>query len=148
MNAEVIRLNLGRNGLPVRPVDARLAIRNLVAGTPKPFTDSAILMSSELFTNALLHTSGLCSVMATFNRQVGVLRVEVSDDQPAVYVRPSEPKRLAGAGGMGLHIVELLSERWGTILAATSKVVWFELHQPGSPLHSDPLAAPKEHAES
>jgi hypothetical protein len=129
MNAEVIRLNLGRNGLPVRPVDARLAIRNLIAGTPKRFADSALLMSSELFTNALLHTSGLCSVLATFNRQLGVLRVEVCDDRPEVSVCPSASERVAGAGGMGLHIVELLSESWGTIPAATSKVVWFELNE-------------------
>lgn len=56
------------------------------------------------------------------------LRLEVADSGPGAPRK--RPVHDEDEGGRGLHLVELLSSRWGHARTATGKVVWFELPAP------------------
>ncbi|QRP48820.1 ATP-binding protein [Amycolatopsis sp. FDAARGOS 1241] len=83
--------------------------------------DDAVLVVSELATNAVLHGTGTASVR--LSHAGSVVRIEVADESPAV-----PAKRSSGAdGGWGLRLVELLSLAWGVTPTAGGKVVWCDL---------------------
>ena len=84
--------------------------------------DTAILLVSELVTNAIVHAS------STIRLRVGVgsdIRVEVrdaSDDAPVAEVADADHE-----SGRGLAIVTTLAESWDWSPRPGGKVVWFEL---------------------
>jgi anti-sigma regulatory factor (Ser/Thr protein kinase) len=88
-------------------------------------TETALLLVSELATNAIRH--GRPPVRLSLRLNAGRLRVEVSDGSPA------EPRLVgsaaAQAGGRGLQIVQALAARWGSQRSGSrlGKTVWFEL---------------------
>lgn len=83
----------------------------------------ALLVLSELVSNALRHGVGEISLLA---RVVGRrVRVEVSDhsaDWAAVQI----PDPSDGVNGRGLRIVEQLSDAWGCHPTPRGKTVWAE----------------------
>ena len=83
---------------------------------------SALVVATELTTNAILHGDGATRVRATTER--GVFRIEVVDRSPAAPVR----RRPAAddLGGRGLLLVKALSDRWGSVFTPGGKVVWAE----------------------
>lgn len=86
--------------------------------------DTAELLTSELVTNALIHTGLGAVVTATLGRTV--LRVEVWDfvaELPDPYV----PVAGDGTHGRGLLLVQALADAWGVHMQGVGKVVWFEL---------------------
>ncbi|MEE1737769.1 ATP-binding protein [Streptomyces sp. BE147] len=86
--------------------------------------DEAELLTSELVTNALIHTRHGAVVTATAGP--GRIRVEVRDfmsDLPAPYV----PNADDGTHGRGLILVRSLADAWGVDTQMLGKVVWFEL---------------------
>lgn len=84
-------------------------------------TDDVALVLSELVTNAVVHAGGAVRIAVSVGDRI---RVEVHDEDP----RPPR-MRAHGAepGGLGLRIVERLSERWGSRSTAAGKVVWADL---------------------
>lgn len=85
-------------------------------------TDAAMLIVSELVTNALVHGEG--AIVLVMSRHGDRLRIEVSDE--------GRPQRIGivtgerrGAGGRGLFIVDQLASRWSNT-AGTARV-WAEL---------------------
>ena len=85
----------------------------------------SLLLTSELVTNATLHTDDGCRVSLHFDPDRQHVRVEVSDtstDEP----QPQDAPRPRG-GGLGLHLVDDLASEWGTIVTPGGKTVWFEL---------------------
>ena len=89
--------------------------------------DVAVLLTSELATNAVRHADGDLRLRVV--RRPGGLRVEVHDRDatalPRLGARP-EGQDLA-EGGRGLRLVAELSTRWGVETIAGGKQVWFEL---------------------
>ena len=82
-------------------------------------TEDVALVFSELVTNAVVHGAGTLRITVT--AQLRSVRIDVHDTNPH---RP-EPRLDANApGGLGLRIVEQLSERWGCEQTTTGKVVW------------------------
>ena len=85
---------------------------------------TAMLLASELITNALEHGSGAITVLVT--TRPDQVRVEVTDESP---MRPTA--RTANAedeNGRGLLIVEHLATAWGMEpLPDGGKSVWFDL---------------------
>ena len=79
----------------------------------------AVLVLSELVTNAVLHGRGADRVAVEC--RAGSIRISVHD-------KSTDPAELAdetrGVGGRGLRIVETLAECWGTDPAGAGKVVW------------------------
>ncbi len=82
----------------------------------------AALLTSELITNALLHTEGGAVVTAWVTDR---LRVEVRDCAE----RRPEPREPSadGTSGRGLMLVRALSDAWGIRSEGGGKCVWFEL---------------------
>lgn len=111
------------------PVDAgsagaaRRLLRMALDGHQPAATEDAVLMISELVTNAVRHTRALLLVLITVHGHM--LRVDVSDDNPALPVAPS-PEHYA-TNGRGLRIVDTLADRWGITPTADGKTVWFEI---------------------
>ena len=94
--------------------------------------DDALLLISEIVTNAILH-GGPPIVLAIDCDGVG-LHVRVRDGAPAAPVQ-----RDAGEdaeNGRGMSLVELISDTWGVAPVADEhglgKEVWFELRLQGS----------------
>jgi anti-sigma regulatory factor (Ser/Thr protein kinase) len=85
--------------------------------------DAASLSISELVTNAIVHARTDVAVRTAFDG--GVLRVEVSDGNPAL---PTErrPKGVTGTGH-GLQLIDAIATRWGVQPSTSGKTIWFEL---------------------
>jgi anti-sigma regulatory factor (Ser/Thr protein kinase) len=93
-----------------------------------PVSDDAVLLSSELATNAVLHSAS--GAGGTFSVSVlvesGRVRVEVHDLGSAtapVIRRSGQP----GESGAGLRVVEMIATRWGFRAGPIGRVVWFEM---------------------
>ncbi len=87
--------------------------------------DVAVLLTSEIVTNALRH--GRAPFRLHVEAVDGTLRVEVRDaggsSRPTV--RDAEPEDI---GGRGLALVDTLADAWGwRPEGARGTVVWFEL---------------------
>ncbi|MFJ7203589.1 ATP-binding protein [Streptomyces sp. NPDC098789] len=85
-------------------------------------SEDALLVVSELLTNASLHAGGCDELVLTYGT---ALRIEVLDGEtelPAPRVTPR-----GTPGGHGLAIVQRLSDRWGADAHASGKVVWAEI---------------------
>jgi hypothetical protein len=84
---------------------------------------TACLLASELLTNSIRHTCqpiGL-RLHQTEHEIIG----EVSDDHPQLPRRAlTDP---ADEDGRGLTLVDALADRWGSLPANGSKIVWFAL---------------------
>lgn len=85
--------------------------------------ETAMLLSSELVTNAVVHGTG--PVRISLDLPDGRVRVSVTDgsSEPPRLVR-SEPE---SSSGRGIYLVELLATAWGIEGAPAGKTVWFEL---------------------
>jgi anti-sigma regulatory factor (Ser/Thr protein kinase) len=127
-----LRQRLRRADLGAVP-RARRALRELVRrdGPGRPLDgdllDTAELLTTELVTNALVHTGrGAVLKVRVDGRR---LRVEVRD-----FVRRRPPRLPVGqgadedaTGGRGLLLVATLADAWGVRGHALGKSVWFEL---------------------
>ena len=102
--------------------------RHLVAEYLNMSGDSeiAVLLVSELVTNAIVHGGSSCELRAQQTR--GGLRVEVHDQNPE-----SAPILNAGPplneSGRGLQLVDTLADRWGWTENDHGKFVWFEIDE-------------------
>nr|WP_229861954.1 ATP-binding protein [Streptomyces galbus] len=119
-----LRRRLGRADLRAVP-EARRALRELLRPWGGP-EQSAIaeLLTSELVTNALVHTDDDAVLTATVAPDR--LRVEVRD---FVARRPCPRVPVAddGTNGRGLMLVQSLADAWGVHAHGVGKAVWFEL---------------------
>ena len=113
---------------PTAPHRARLALRHLLGNAAdRALGRDAVLVTSELVTNAVKHTTEPCELQAWFCEEPPSLRVEVCDSSENL---PTVPLRVApdSLGGRGLLLVDALATAWGTERRATGKVVWFEMN--------------------
>ena len=83
------------------------------------------LLTSEVLTNAVVHTRPRRRLTMTAECREGCVRVGVTDPDPTLpLVRPA---RADQAGGNGMRIVAQLASRWGVDLhPGGGKTVWFE----------------------
>ncbi|MFD4375289.1 ATP-binding protein [Streptomyces sp. NPDC058527] len=109
--------------------EVRHALRELLGAWGEPGAgDVAELLTSELVTNALVHTGHGAVVTATVDP--AQLRVEVRDFESGL-TGPLVPPADDGTSGRGLFLVRELADSWGVEERATGKVVWFELNGGG-----------------
>ena len=119
--------------LPTSPRAAHLArelVRRHAAKRLSPGAmEDAVLLVSEVVTNALLHGSPPVTLALYPVDDAGRLRVSVSDRQLAdPVVQPREP---LAAGGRGMAVVAQVATRWGVDhLSDGTKRVWFEVCGP------------------
>ncbi|MFE9771882.1 ATP-binding protein [Streptomyces sp. NPDC005931] len=119
-----LRRRLGRADLRAVP-ECRRALRELLRHWGRPEqSEIAELLTSELVTNALVHTDHEAVLTVTVGPR-GV-RVEVRD-----FVSRRPRLRAPGTGdgthGRGLVLVASLADEWGITPHGVGKAVWFEL---------------------
>ncbi|MGP4007545.1 ATP-binding protein [Streptomyces sp. 4N124] len=123
-----LRRRLGRADLTAVP-EARRALRELLRHWGKPGrSEIAELLTSELVTNAIVHTDNDAVLTAVVGPRG--LRVEVRDfvaRRPRLCV----PNADDGTHGRGLVLVQSLADAWGVRPHGVGKAVWFEL-DPGA----------------
>ncbi|MBT2399486.1 ATP-binding protein [Streptomyces sp. ISL-100] len=124
-----LRRRLGHAELTAVP-EVRHALRELLLRNRKnqSSTDVAELLTTELVTNALVHTEHDAEVTATV--AASRLRVEVRDFV-ARHPQPHTPPADDGTHGRGLILVQALADAWGVRAQGVGKVVWFELDMGG-----------------
>lgn len=89
--------------------------------------DSALLITTELVTNAVAHTVGFCELR--LEATDGVLRVEVTDRSTRLptFAALSVDVDQDSEGGRGLVIVDALADWSGVVDHGVGKTVWAEL---------------------
>jgi hypothetical protein len=98
--------------------------------------DDAVLLTSELVTNAVLHAGTpvqvTCRLLGDLSE--GAVEIAVLDRCP-VQLRPDRPHTAAEAAertnGRGLQLPSELASAWGVTYARAAKAVWFRLDLPG-----------------
>ncbi|GGN32457.1 ATP-binding protein [Streptomyces fuscichromogenes] len=118
------RRRLGRSDLRAVP-EARRELRELLRHWGRPGrSEIAELLTSELVTNALVHTDREAVLTAVV--EPSQLRVEVRD---FVSRRPRmrAPDTDDGTHGRGLVLVDAFADAWGVLPHEVGKSVWFEL---------------------
>lgn len=85
--------------------------------------DNAVLVVSEITTNALVHNAGIDDITVTAAWWHGHLRVTVSDPDLRILV----PDLADDEHGRGLLIVAELATRWGATKTRNGKICWFEM---------------------
>ena len=106
------------------PRQARQAIGDLLERLRRTdLTPDAVLLASELVTNAVVHAGGPIELTAAYFDDT--LHVEVHDTRPEPpSLRPLTP---TDETGRGLHLVRLIAKQWATTPQPDGKTVWFEL---------------------
>ncbi|GHF23608.1 hypothetical protein GCM10010218_00020 [Streptomyces mashuensis] len=115
---------------------ARAFVRDALQGWGFPdVIDDAVVLTSELVTNAVVHAGTHADVLCA--RTDSGVRIEVSDRYPERELPVHNPgARTAGIdreGGRGLLLCAALASRWGVEYSATQKTVWFHLDLPDRP---------------
>ena len=85
--------------------------------------DDALLVVSELVTNALMHGEG--AIVLRASATASAVRLSVTDsgvDLPELL--PLDPKRI---GGLGLIVVDRIAAEWGVAPFPGGKTVWAAL---------------------
>nr|BEK68436.1 SpoIIE family protein phosphatase [Kitasatospora purpeofusca] len=117
---------------------ARAFVRDALLGWGLPeVVDDAVVLVSELVTNAVVHAGTAAEVCCL--REDGTVRIEVTDHHPErglptfadVPTTASDHYADAdGEGGRGLLMCAALAERWGVEYGSGRKTVWFRLALP------------------
>lgn len=112
---------------------ARSFVRDTLQGWGfTDIVDDAVVLTSELVTNAVVHAGTAADVLCL--RTEDAVRIEVSDHYPEreiplqqSAVNMGNPDR---EGGRGLQLCAALATRWGVDYTPTQKQVWFQLDLP------------------
>ena len=94
--------------------------------------DDAVLLTSELVTNAVVHAG--TSVHVTCRLSGGAVEIVVLDERPAQLIpdlrhAPADPAERTS--GRGLQLPSELASAWGVTYARAVKAVWFRIGMPG-----------------
>lgn len=116
---------------------ARSFVRDTLQGWGfADIVDDAVVLTSELVTNAVVHAGTAADVLCL--RSDDGARIEVADHYPereiplqGAAISMSSPDR---EGGRGLQLCAALASRWGVDYTPTQKLVWFQLDLPARPV--------------
>ena len=105
---------------------ARRATRDaLTAWQLGHLEDSAVLIVSELVTNAVRHAADTGAIGLELTSGGTWLRVEVQDGDPTW--RPMPSLADLDESGLGFVLIDSLADRWGLRRICAGKAVWAEL---------------------
>jgi anti-sigma regulatory factor (Ser/Thr protein kinase) len=116
-------LEITLDSRPESVARARQVTTQVIDDLSEQALEDVRLIVSELVTNAVKHGPD-GKVKVRLKREGRTIRGEVEDEGTAGFGLRRKV-RIGPDGGLGLHLVETLSDRWG--VAAGSSRVWFEL---------------------
>ncbi len=116
---------------------ARSFVRDTLQGWGfADIVDDAVVLTSELVTNAVVHAGTSADVLCL--RTEDGARIEVADRYPereiplqGNHINMGNPDR---EGGRGLQLCAAMASRWGVEYTSTHKQVWFQLDLPDRPV--------------
>ncbi|MCC9704923.1 SpoIIE family protein phosphatase, partial [Streptomyces sp. MNU76] len=116
---------------------ARSFVRDTLQGWGfADIVDDAVVLTSELVTNAVVHAGTSADVLCL--RAEDGVRIEVADRYPereiplqGSHINMGSPDR---EGGRGLQLCAAMATRWGVEYTSTHKQVWFQLDLPDRPV--------------
>ncbi|MFC8533589.1 SpoIIE family protein phosphatase [Streptomyces sp. NPDC057249] len=116
---------------------ARAFVRDTLQGWGyTDVVDDAVVLTSELVTNAVIHAGTAADVLCL--RTEDGVRVEIADHYPEreIPLRPTgvDLDSLDSENGRGLLLCAALASRWGVEYSPTRKHVWFQLDLPDRPV--------------
>lgn len=122
---------LGSLTIPGRPEHVReaRAFATKALGDLHPALDTAVLLTSELVTNAVTHSrsrSNGGTVTVVIAESKGGVRIEVSDAGSELSA-PVVRGEVYASDGHGLFLVQTLADQWGYFRDSGSTTVWFWL---------------------
>jgi len=91
-----------------------------------PAADDAVLLASELVTNALVHARDATAVTVTVAMTTALIRVDVHDDGRTGIPHWREASAQA-EDGRGFQILNALAQRWGFTREQDRTCCWFEV---------------------
>jgi PAS domain S-box-containing protein len=98
--------------------------------------DDAVVLTSELVTNAVVHAGTHADVLCL--RSDDGVRIEVADRYPEREIPLQGSLATMGSpdreGGRGLQLCAAIAGRWGVEYTPTHKQVWFQLDLPDRPV--------------
>ncbi|GHH37674.1 PAS domain S-box-containing protein [Streptomyces candidus] len=116
---------------------ARAFVRDTLQGWGhSELVDDAVVLTSELVTNAVVHAGTQADVLCLLTEDG--IRVEVGDRYPEREVPLQGTGMSLGGpdreGGRGLLLCAALASKWGVEYSPTQKHVWFQLDLPQRPV--------------
>jgi anti-sigma regulatory factor (Ser/Thr protein kinase) len=113
---------------PAAVAEARSQVRALICAWRVPVDpDIAVLLTSDLVTNAIMHGTGK-AITLSIRCSHGQLRVDSYDTSRSLPMAMDEPA--VAETGHGLVLVAALSTEWGSFLTPAGKVAFFTLAFP------------------
>ena len=115
---------------------ARRWLAEQLADSEVDLAETALLLTSEIVTNAVLHARTPIDVAVQV--APGRVRIEVADRSPVLPV--TKHYHTSAETGRGLVLLEALASDWGVEAAPGGKVVWFDIAGPraGGDVGADP----------
>ncbi|MFF4590695.1 SpoIIE family protein phosphatase [Streptomyces sp. NPDC001388] len=116
---------------------ARSFVRDTLQGWGfADIVDDAVVLTSELVTNAVVHAGTHADVLCL--RSEDGVRIEVADRYPEREIPLQGSPATMGSpdreGGRGLQLCAAIAGRWGVDYTPTHKQVWFQLDLPDRPV--------------
>ena len=109
----------------------RIAADLLAAGVAEPVIGDAVLVLSELLSNAIRHARPLPGAIVEVAWRLGPDGIEVTVSDGGAPTHPAATHAaLSALGGRGLDIVEYLSSTWGVRPGEAGLTVWALLPDP------------------
>ena len=108
--------------------EARSFVRKVI-GPENPAADVAVLLTSEIVTNAVVHSNSHCAggtVTVLVTEIGGGLSIEVADNGSARSM-PVVKGDIYASDGHGLYLVQTLADQWGYVRDEAGTTVWFWL---------------------
>jgi anti-sigma regulatory factor (Ser/Thr protein kinase) len=122
---------LGSLTIPGRPehVHEARAFVGKALGDLHPALDNVVLLTSELVTNAVMHSKSRRrggAVTVVIAESDGGVRIEVSDEGSDLSA-PIVRGEVYASDGHGLFLVQSLADQWGYVRHGRGTTVWFWL---------------------
>ena len=111
------------------PSAVRDALRERGSHLPAPMRDDLLLLLTEVVTNAVRHSGANRGdpIQIDLHEKKDGVRVEVTDRGDGFKPPERLVPDLTKTGGLGLVLVDRLSQAWGTRKTSKGSLVWFEL---------------------
>ncbi|UWE10650.1 ATP-binding SpoIIE family protein phosphatase [Actinacidiphila bryophytorum] len=122
--------------------EARAELQALLHDWAQPDqVDTAVLLTSELVGNVLMHTDQSAALNASLTGEPGrrVLRVEVTDNGDEL-PHQRTPGEMASSG-RGLMLLDILSGQWSVRPESEGKTVWFSLWEDEASAEEEPAGS-------